>query len=137
ISAVSNRFTPASMQISMKRRASSTCTSPMAAKRPSPPRVIVPKLSAETSRPLAPRNRYSIVGLLCTGYPTAAKMQKKPRPPERVEWGYLPDVGGQHLWRAYIVAQHFHAKNDLQVPLLPAVGKCPQHRLQQIGRAQL
>src|ERR1035438_8566718 len=60
MSAVSNRFTPASIQISIWRRASSVCTLPMAANRPSPPSVIVPKLSTETSRPLAPNNLYSM-----------------------------------------------------------------------------
>src|ERR1019366_1311785 len=61
MSAVSKRFTPASMQISMWRRASSACTLPIAANRPSPPSVIVPKLSTETSRPLAPNNLYSML----------------------------------------------------------------------------
>src|ERR1035437_1643086 len=162
MSAVSKRFTPASMQISMRRRASSTCTLPIAAKRPSPPRVIVPKLSAEPSRPLAPRILYSIVALLLPGYPTAGIKPKKSCDQPR-GWNApardgipaykgrqrlsgagvdvavrrsLPDVGGQHLRRTYIIAQHFDAKNDLQVPLLPAVWKCAQHRLQQVATRQ-
>jgi hypothetical protein len=48
----------------------------------------------------------------------------------------LPDVGGQHLRRTYIIAQHFDAKNDLQVPLLPTARECAQHRFQQVAARQ-
>ena len=47
---------------------------PMAANRPSPPSVIVPKLRIETSKPLAPNNRYSMLSrhLLRPAYPKEA-----------------------------------------------------------------
>jgi len=60
MSAVSNRFTPASRQRSTMAVASATWTEPMLANLPWPPNVIVPSDNADTRTPLLPRNRVSI-----------------------------------------------------------------------------
>src|SRR5579862_6284559 len=63
------------MQMSMRRRASSTSVPPQALKNSLvPPNVAVPKLSAETLRPEPPRMRYSIADFDGT---RGAEMQKK------------------------------------------------------------
>src|ERR1022692_4547255 len=128
MSAVSKRFTPASTQISTRRRASSACTLPIARKRPSPPSVIVPKLRAETSRPLAPRNRYSIVGLLLTGYPTAGrkpKNQKNLWHAGRVEYARIRKVdavaaGASADSAFHVQPLHFSSGNARLTPVASA-----------------
>lgn len=56
MSALSNMFTPASMQMSISVRASATSVLPQALKNsPLPPKVPVPKLSTGTLRPDLPR----------------------------------------------------------------------------------
>src|ERR1700692_2479218 len=62
--AVANIDTPASRQMSASRRASVASVLPHAARRPTPPKVPVPKLSAGTVRPDNPKRRYSIYILL-------------------------------------------------------------------------
>jgi hypothetical protein len=47
-------FTPASRHMSIWRRASSTPVVPTLANFPAPPKVIVPRVSAETRRPERP-----------------------------------------------------------------------------------
>src|SRR5215217_1867164 len=59
-SAVSIRFTPASRHKSIWRRAPSTSVEPTLANLPPPPKVIVPRVSAETRRPERPSWRYSM-----------------------------------------------------------------------------
>src|SRR4051794_27093036 len=54
------RVTPASAHRSICRRAPSTPVSPTLAKLPLPPKVMVPRVSAETRRPLAPSCRCSM-----------------------------------------------------------------------------
>src|SRR5208283_1364400 len=62
MSAVSNRFTPASRQISTSRVASATSLAPQARKNSlPPPKVPVPKLSTGTLNPDRPRSRYSMI----------------------------------------------------------------------------
>src|SRR5271168_4374601 len=62
MSAVSNRLTPASRQISTSRVASATSLAPHALKNSlPPPKVPVPKLNTGTLRPEPPRIRYSII----------------------------------------------------------------------------
>ena len=58
MSAVSNILSPASRQMSIRRRASATSVEPQALKNsPLPPNVPVPKESAGTLKPEAPRRR--------------------------------------------------------------------------------
>src|ERR671932_48303 len=58
--AVSNRLTPASRHISTCLLAPATSVEPTLLKLPCPPKVIVPRVRAETNRPERPRRRYSI-----------------------------------------------------------------------------
>src|SRR3982750_4663398 len=60
------RFTPASMHMSIRRRASSTPELPTEANLPWPPKVIVPIVRVETLRPERPSSRYSM-GIPCGG----------------------------------------------------------------------
>ena len=61
-SAVSNMLTPASRQMSIRRRACATSVLPQALNSgPLPPKVPVPKLSTGTVMPDAPRRRYSMM----------------------------------------------------------------------------
>src|SRR6201996_5561066 len=61
MSALSNMVTPASKQMSSRRRASATSVAPHAWKNsPLPPNVPVPKLNTGTLKPEAPRKRCSI-----------------------------------------------------------------------------
>src|SRR5580698_5961419 len=61
MSAVSNRFTPASRHISIWRLASAPRVLPIIANIPEPPKVIAPKLKTETLRPLRPSSRYCML----------------------------------------------------------------------------
>src|ERR671932_1482981 len=58
--AVSKRLTPASRHISTCLLAPATSVEPTFPKAPRPPKVIVPRVSAETNRPERPRRRYSM-----------------------------------------------------------------------------
>src|SRR5829696_4645030 len=58
--AVSKRLIPASRHISTCLLAPETSVAPTLLKPPCPPKVIVPRVSAETNKPERPRRRYSI-----------------------------------------------------------------------------
>src|ERR1700742_137816 len=60
MSAVSKKFKPASRQMSIRRRASTTSVVPHFENIFTPPNVPVPKLKTGTFRPLRPSKRYSI-----------------------------------------------------------------------------
>jgi hypothetical protein len=50
--------------------------------------------------------------------------------------GHLPDVRGEDLWRADIVAHDFDAEDDLEVLFLPSSGRFAERRFETGGTGQ-
>ena len=83
MSAVSMRLTPASSAWSTRARASRMATPPRAAAVPASPKVIVPRASSDTRRPLRPSCRYSTPAPSHVSVASTGATVRRPRQPWR------------------------------------------------------